>query len=97
MGFIAYVFSSALWFAVGRFSYICWRNSYLEEKRQELMAKRDELLAIGEALKQEEDAIRKKWQNMVVDISKYEFANKNSGIWTDADDIYFSSWNSAEK
>lgn len=97
MNLVQYIISSALWFAVGRFSYICWKNSYLESKKAELYQYREELLDISREIDKEKDRVRKLWQNMVVDISKYEFANKNDSVWTDKDDMYFRSWNSAEK
>lgn len=97
MNLVQYIISSALWFAVGRFSYICWKNSYLENKRAELYQYRDELLAISHEIDKEKNRLRKMWQNMVVDLSKYEFANKNEPVWTEKDDLYFRSWNSAEE
>lgn len=98
MEFILKALSYAAVFYAGRYSYLYWKNQYLEEKRGQLIAFRDELVNMANSLEETDAAIRKKWQRMVTDISKYDMARRSdSGKWTEADDIYFNSWNSAEK
>ena len=85
-------------FLLGRYSYLYFRNRYLEEKKEQLIGYRDALIEIEKGLEEKDEAIRKKWQKMVTDISKYDFAMRpDSGKWTEADDVYFNSWNSAEQ
>ena len=86
-------------FFVGRYSYLFYRNQYLESKRNELNAYREELVELSKVLEEKDAAIRKKWQSMVTDISKYQasMVDGDTGKWSDWDDAYLSSWSSAEK
>jgi hypothetical protein len=86
-------------FALGRGSFIVWREEDLDKKEAQLNEYKNELIMIAEALEAKDRHIREKWQNMVTDFSKYRsMATPNdSGKWTDADDMYLRSWNSAEK
>lgn len=86
-------------YLLGRTSYVYWRNKYLEDKKQELLAYHAQLLAIEQSLEEKDKAIRNKWQKMVDDISKYQAAidPEDRGKWSEWDDVYFQSWNSAEK
>lgn len=86
-------------YLLGRTSYVWWRNKYLEDKKQELLAYHAQLLSIEQDLEEKDKAIRNKWQRMVEDISKYQAAidPEDSGKWNEWDDVYFQSWNSAEK
>lgn len=85
-------------FLLGRYSCLYFRNKYLEDKKEELVKYHAELLRIQEMLERKDEQIRQKWQSMIADISKYDMAQRpDSGKWTDVDDIYFNSWNSAEK
>lgn len=87
-------------FALGRHSFAIWKNSYLEEKRKELIRYHAELLCIERDLEEKDEQIRKKWQAMVSDFSKYQAMAggfDDTGKWTDMDDIYLNSWGSAEK
>lgn len=86
-------------FVAGRYSYCVWRNSYLESKKEELISYHAQLLAIEEALETKDKQIRRKWQGMVDDFSKYQACVNpdDTGKWTDADDIYLRSWSSAEE
>lgn len=92
------IFSYLAVFCFGRMSYLVMRNKYLEEKKKELISYHSQLLALSENLEKKDDAIRHKWQSMVIDISKYQaMIIPNNGKWTDLDDQYLSSWGSAEK
>lgn len=85
-------------FYCGRLSYMLFKNKYLESKRDELNSYRNELIELEKALEEKDSQVRKKWQSMVDDISKYQASiNGNTGKWSDWDDIYLRSWNSAEK
>lgn len=86
-------------FYLGRLSALWVKNRYLEEKRGELDAYREALINAATVLQNKDKEIRKKWQAMVDDISKYEAAINpiNSGKWTESDDFYLNSWKSAEK
>ncbi len=85
-------------FYCGRLSYMLVKNKYLESKRDELNSYRNELLKIESDLEAKDSQIRKKWQSMVDDISKYQASiNGDTGKWSDWDDVYLRSWNSAEK
>lgn len=94
---IFYILFGVLCFYSGRLSYTFWRNRYLDEKQRELLEYHKRIVKMAKGLKAKDDAIRKKWQDMVVDMSNYEFSNKNSAIWTERDDQYLESWRSAEK
>lgn len=99
------VFSYAIAFSIGVWAGIDYTKrdmedyrEYLEGKRNDLMAYRDQLLDISESLEKKDAHIRKKWQSMVTDFSKYQSAlTDDSGKWTDMDDMYLDSWKSAEK
>lgn len=92
------MFVGILSFFLGRYSYLVDRNKYLKIKEDELMAYRDELIDIAKSLDQKDRHIRKKWQSMVDDFSKYQAAIGNgTDTWTDMDDVYLNSWSSAEK
>lgn len=93
----AYILFCFVCFYSGRLSYTFWRNRYLDEKQRELLEYHERILKMAKGLKAKDNALRKKWQDMVVDMSTYEFSNKNSTIWTDRDDQYLESWYSAEK
>lgn len=84
---------------LGRISYVYWRNKYLEDKKQELLAYHAQLLEIEQSLEEKDKAIRNKWQRMVEDVAKYQAAidPEDVGKWSEWDDVYFQSWNSAEK
>lgn len=85
-------------FFAGRYSGAVWKNQYLEQKRAELNAYKNELVQIADDLERKDNFIRHKWQEMVVDISNYQFADFDTkGQWTEADDLYLKSWSSAEK
>lgn len=86
-------------YLLGRASYLYHRNKYLEGKKQELIAYHEQLLAIEQSLEEKDKAIRNKWQRMVEDVAKYQAAidPEDSGKWNEWDDVYFQSWNSAEK
>lgn len=92
---ISYIFV----FYAGRLSYNLWRNRYLEEKRGELIAYHKALLDISDGLERKDQEIRKKWQTMVDDVSKYQsmVGGFETGKWTDMDDVYLNSWKSAEE
>jgi len=96
---IVKVLSYASVFYMGRLSYLYWRNAFLDQKKQELLEYSKELDRITHELITKEASIRKKWQYMVDDISKYQAAvnPEDTGKWTEMDDIYLKSWNSAEK
>ncbi len=96
-------------FFLGRLSVNWWKNRYLEKEKEYLENERatlieyhEELEKIENSLIQKDREIRKKWQSMVDDFAEYnayirrengEYTNK----WSDWDDVYFQSWNSAEK
>lgn len=86
-------------FQLGRIVANNFREQYLEDKKRELIEYHAQLLAIADALEKKDTAIRSKWQSMVDDISKYQYAidPSDSGKWTEMDDIYLQSWGSAEK
>lgn len=92
---VSYVFV----FQLGRIVANNFREQYLEDKKQELIEYHAQLLAIADALEKKDSAIRSKWQSMVDDISKYQYAidSSDAGKWTEMDDIYLQSWGSAEK
>ena len=96
---IANLFFSACAFFLGRYSYLVMRNRYLENKKAELIAYHAQLLQLSDALEGKDAAMRKKWQSMVDDFSKYQamINPDTTGKWTDMDDQYLSSWGSAEK
>lgn len=96
---IGQILSMVASFYIGRYSCLALRNRYLEAKRNELNAYREELLKIERALEEKDAAIRKKWQSMVSDISKYQASmiDGDTGKWSDWDDAYLNSWSSAEK
>lgn len=86
-------------FVMGRYSYLFWRNKYLEDKKEELIGYHKQLLDIQKTLESKEKFIRNKWQRMVDDFSKYQAAvnPQDSGKWSDWDDAYLNSWKSAEE
>lgn len=86
-------------FQLGRIVANNFREQYLEDKKQELIEYHAQLLAIADSLEKKDAAIRAKWQTMVDDISKYQYAidPSDAGKWTEMDDIYLQSWGSAEK
>ncbi len=86
-------------FVAGRYSYLVYRNRYLESKKEELIGYHKQLIAIEKALEAKDRHIRRKWQGMVDDFSKYQsaVAPDDTGKWTDMDDIYLRSWSSAEE
>lgn len=96
---IANLFFSACVFLLGRYSYLVMRNQYLERKKAELIAYHARLLQLAEALEKKDATMRKKWQSMVDDVSKYQamICPDTTGKWTDIDDQYLKSWSSAEK
>lgn len=93
------VMTYASFYFLGRTSYVWWRNKYLEDKKFELMRYHAKLLAIEEDLEEKDKEIRKKWQRMVDDISKYQAAvdPEDNGKWNEWDDVFLNSWSSAEK
>lgn len=95
----AFVIVSAFWYETGRRSQAIKMDKDLEEKRETLTAYRDELVEIAKNLEKKDAEIRRKWQKMVDDFSKYQAAMnpENASTWTEADDIYLNSWKSAEK
>lgn len=99
MSIVFKILSYAIVFEAGRIFANAFRAKYLEEKKAELLAYHAELLAVADALEAKDAAIRTKWQNMVDDFSKYQYAidPSDKGKWTDMDDIYLQSWGSAEK
>lgn len=96
---IVKIFFSTCIFFLGRYSYLVMRNQYLENKKAELIAYHAQLMQLADALESKDVAMRKKWQAMVDDFSKYQamINPSETGKWTDMDDQYLRSWNSAEK
>ena len=93
-------------FIFGRLSYLIYRNSYLESKKQELIDFHIALQKHGEALdevaqdlRKKDKELRLKWQAMVSDISNYVAIvdDDDSNKWTDSDDMFLASWKSAEE
>ena len=96
---IAFVFVIAVAsFLLGRGSVRILRDKYLESKRNELMAIRDSLEERVVDLRRRENALRIKWQAMVVNASEIEsLINGDEDAWTPADDRFLESWSSAER
>lgn len=95
---IFHIIAYAGYFYLGRLSVLWWRNKVLDEKLAEAKmyaAQANELLQQAKAKDAE---VRKKWQNMVSDISQYQFGDlPNKDHWTDLDQMYLDSWKSAER
>ena len=95
---IVKILSYALTFYAGRLSYMFWRNKFLDDKKKELDIYYEGVSALLEETKRRDNEVRKKWQSMVADISRYEFKDReDNGVWTDTDQLYLNSWASAEK
>lgn len=95
---LSYIIVGVLCFTAGRHSYIVFRDEYLENKKKELESYHKELLELQQHLRDTDTDIRNKWQNMVVDAANYQFSMVDTrGKWTDLDDRFLSSWNSAEQ
>ena len=87
-------------FLAGRFSLRFVKDRMLEEKRLMLLEITKELQTYHGYLVEKDKEIRKKWQNMVSDFSRYQAAitpEEQQSVWTETDDIYLSSWKSAEE
>ena len=85
---------------LGRYSYMYWRNAFLEEKKKELIKENERLLALAEELIRQDKRIREKWKAMVNDFSKYQACitdPKDLSKWTEMDDVYLNSWHSADE
>lgn len=101
---LARLLSYGLVFYAGRYSMTWWYNKYLQAQAQALSFQqlqiKQEAHVISRQLEIKDEEVRKKWQDMVVDISKYQFMNQPShlrGKWTEMDDVYLQSWCSADE
>ncbi len=87
----------AVSFLLGRLSVRVVRDRHLEGKRDELMAIKEGLMEVSDNLTRREEALRSKWQAMVVSASEIcALANGSEGTWTPDDDRFLDSWSSAE-
>ena len=84
-------------FLLGRVSVRVARDRHLEAKRGELMAIKAGLEEVADGLTRREEALRSKWQAMVVNASEISaLVNGGEGTWTSEDDRFLDSWSSAE-
>jgi hypothetical protein len=84
-------------FLLGRVSVRVARDRHLEAKRGELMAIKAGLEEVADGLTRREEALRSKWQAMVVNASEISaLVNGGEGTWTPEDDRFLDSWSSAE-
>lgn len=102
--FVARILSYVLVFYAGRLSLSWWHNKYLDNKAVELSmyqtALNKEVNSYNRDMKVKEDELKKKWKDMVVDISIHQFEDQPShlrGKWTSLDDSYLQSWISADE
>ena len=74
----------------------------LDKIRRDLEEEALELDELYHDLKEQDTRIRRKWQSMVDDFSKYNAyvlsrSGKDISKWNEWDDQYLNSWGSAEK
>lgn len=85
-------------FLLGRFSYIFWKNMYLEEKREALHQNAVDILEYGEDLRKREDAVRQKYKELLNLAAEVRAAAEGeTSSWDGFDDELMRQWINADK
>lgn len=106
MNLKSYILGMVIGFCMGRLSLGIIDDPAAKHKQEALKSYEESLItyhnkldAVRISLEEKDDEIRRKWQSMVDDISKYQasMCKDDAGKWTEWDDVYLNSWKSAEK
>lgn len=85
-------------FLLGRFSYIFWKNLYLEEKREALHQNAVDILEYGKDLRKREELVSQKYKELLNLAAEVRVAVEGeTSEWDGFDDELMRQWIKADK
>lgn len=89
--------AGACCFYAGRLSTLVWQNKEIDRRLEGLKKAANELRDWAEEVKEKDELVRNEYQKVVICAANlHAHYNDDNEHWTEADDVFFSRWNSAE-